>query len=63
MTIPTGHMAEFPVVGMFMVPTPLYVDGSWELYQDFIGAMQSWEYALMRRSGDSTVWMWDMRTG
>jgi division protein 1 len=56
-------MAEFPVVGMFMVPTPLYVDGSWELYQDFIGAMQSWEYALMRRSGDSTVWMWDMRTG
>ncbi|KAH9075679.1 WD40-repeat-containing domain protein [Lactarius deliciosus] len=35
----------------------------WELYQDFIGAVQSWEYALVSGSGDGAVRMWDMRTG
>jgi division protein 1 len=63
MTIPMGHMAGFPVVGMFVVPMPLYMDRSWELYQDFIGAVQLWEYALMSRSGDGVVRMWDMCTG
>ena len=62
-TIPAGHMAGFPVAGTFAVPTPLYADGSWELYQDFIGAVQSWEYALVSGSGDGAVRMWDMRTG
>jgi WD40 repeat protein len=62
-TIPAGHMAGFPVAGTFAVPTPLYADGSWDLYQDFIGAVQSWEYALVSGSGDGAVRMWDMRTG
>ena len=62
-TVPAGHLAGFPVAGAFAVPTPPYADGSWELYQDFIGAVQSWEYALVSGSGDGAVRMWDMRTG
>jgi len=62
-TVPAGHLAAFPVAGTFAVPTPPYADGSWELYQDFIGAVQSWEYALVSGSGDGAVRMWDMRTG
>ncbi|KAH9177091.1 WD40 repeat-like protein [Lactarius sanguifluus] len=68
-TLPAGHMPGFPVAGAaaaagaFAVPTPPYADGSWELYQDFIGAVQSWEYALVSGSGDGAVRMWDMRTG
>ena len=68
-TLPAGYMPGFPVVGAaaaagaFAVPTPPYADGSWELYQDFIGAVQSWEYALVSGSGDGAVRMWDMRTG
>jgi division protein 1 len=64
-----GHLPRFPVAGAtaaagaFAVPTPPYADGSWELYQDFIGAVQSWEYALVSGSGDGAVRMWDMRTG
>ncbi|KAI0318002.1 WD40-repeat-containing domain protein [Amylostereum chailletii] len=59
--------ALFPGVaaaaGSFAVPTPPYADGSWELYQDFIGAVQFWGYALVSGSGDGAVRMWDMRTG
>jgi len=68
-TLPGGQMSGFPAVGAsvvagaFAVPTPPYADGSWELYQDFIGAVQSWEYALVSGSGDGAVRMWDMRTG
>jgi mitochondrial division protein 1 len=45
--------------GTFAVPTPPYADGSWELYQDFIGACQFWGYALVSGSGDGAVRMWD----
>jgi division protein 1 len=62
-TMPVGHLPGFSVAGTFAVPTPPYADGSWELYQDFIGAVQSWEYALVSGSGDGAVRMWDMRTG
>jgi mitochondrial division protein 1 len=62
-TVPAGHLPGFSVAGTFAVPTPPYADGSWELYQDFIGAVQSWEYALVSGSGDGVVRMWDMRTG
>ena len=61
--MPAGHLPGFSVTGTFAVPTPPYADGSWELYQDFIGAVQSWEYALVSGSGDGAVRMWDMRTG
>ena len=47
----------------FAVPTPPFADGSWEMYQDFVGAVQFWGYALVSGSGDGAVRMWDMRTG
>ena len=45
--------------GTFAVPTPPYADGTWELYQDFVGALQFWGYALVSGSGDGAVRMWD----
>ncbi|KAI0666271.1 WD40 repeat-like protein [Trametes maxima] len=60
-----GHM--FPgaaaAAGTFAVPTPPYADGTWEMYQDFVGAVQFWGYGLVSGSGDGAVRMWDMRTG
>lgn len=49
--------------GQFAVPTPPFADGSWEMYQDFVGGVQFWGYALATGSGDGGVRMWDMRTG
>lgn len=43
----------------FAVPTPPYSDGSWDMYQDFVGGLQFWGYALVSGSGDSAVRMWD----
>ncbi|KAI0638999.1 WD40 repeat-like protein [Trametes polyzona] len=60
-----GHL--FPgaaaAAGTFAVPTPPYADGTWEMYQDFVGAVQFWGYGLVSGSGDGAVRMWDMRTG
>lgn len=33
------------------------------MYQDFVGGVQFWGYALASGSGDGGVRMWDMRTG
>lgn len=50
-------------VGTFAVPTPPYEDGSWDMYEDFVGGVQFWGYGLVSGSGDGAVRMWDMRTG
>ncbi|KAI6010176.1 WD40-repeat-containing domain protein [Pisolithus marmoratus] len=45
-------------------PAPLYPGLSAAgMYQDFVGAVQFWGYALVSGSGDGAVRMWDMRTG
>ncbi|RDB28476.1 Mitochondrial division protein 1 [Hypsizygus marmoreus] len=49
--------------GTFGVPTPPYADGSWDMYEDFVGGVQFWGYGLVSGSGDGAVRMWDMRTG
>ncbi|KAH7916494.1 WD40-repeat-containing domain protein [Hygrophoropsis aurantiaca] len=49
--------------GTFAVPTPPAADGSWDMYQDFVGGVQFWGYGLVSGSGDGAVRMWDMRTG
>ncbi|KAK2461724.1 hypothetical protein APHAL10511_006187 [Amanita phalloides] len=47
----------------FAVPMPAYADGSWDMYEDFVGGVQFWGYGLVSGSGDGAVRMWDMRTG
>lgn len=59
-----GHSSSiFPgtaaSIGTFAVPTPPYADGTWEMYQDFVGAVQFWGYALVSGSGDGAVRLWD----
>ncbi|TFK40910.1 WD40 repeat-like protein [Crucibulum laeve] len=57
----------FPVAsaaaGNFAVPMPPYADGSWDMYEDFVGGVQFWGYGMVSGSGDGAVRMWDMRTG
>lgn len=45
--------------GTFGVPTPPYADGTWDLYDDFVGGVQFWGYGLVSGSGDGAVRMWD----
>jgi len=43
----------------FAVPTPPFADGSWDMYQDFVGGVQFWSHGLVSGSGDGSVRMWD----
>lgn len=48
-------------VGPFAVPTPAYADGTWDMYDDFVGGVQFWGYGLVSGSGDGAVRMWDSK--
>lgn len=43
--------------------TTTYADGSWEMYDDFVGGVQFWGYALASGTGDGCVRMWDSECG
>ncbi|KAI5117807.1 hypothetical protein M0805_004567 [Coniferiporia weirii] len=64
---PTSASGYLPgtaaAIGNFAVPMPPRADGSWDMYQDFVGGVQFWGYGLVSGSGDGAVRMWDMRTG
>ena len=49
-------------VGTFSVPSPPYSDGSWDMYEDFVGGVQFWGYGLVSGSGDGAVRMWDSKS-
>ena len=38
-----------------------YADGSWEPYEDFVGGIQFWGYALASGTRDGCVRMWDSK--
>lgn len=48
--------------GHFAVPTPPSADGSWDMYEDFVGGVQFWGYGLVSGSGDGAVRMWDSKS-
>lgn len=54
-----GFGAPSSTTGTFAVPTPPYADGSWGMYEDFVGGVQFWGYGLVSGSGDGAVRMWD----
>ncbi|GAA6012326.1 hypothetical protein JCM10207_002805 [Rhodosporidiobolus poonsookiae] len=54
----------FESPGAMVAPTTAtYADGSWEVYDDFVGSVMFWGYALASGTKDGCVRMWDMRTG
>ncbi|KAG5654284.1 hypothetical protein H0H81_005133 [Sphagnurus paluster] len=57
-----GYGGSSSMIGDFSIPTS-YGDGSWDMYEDFVGGVQFWGYGLVSGSGDGAVRMWDMRTG
>lgn len=57
-TTPTGHDPGI-INGTFSIPTAPFADGSWDMYQDFVGGVQFWGYGLVSGSGDGAVRMWD----
>ena len=53
--------AATAALGEFAVPLPPRADGSWDMYQDFVGGVQFWGHALVSGSGDGVVRMWDSK--
>ena len=50
----------FESPGAMAAPTTAtYADGSWELYDDFVGGVMFWGYALASGTRDGCVRMWD----
>lgn len=40
-------------------PVTSYSDASWDLYEDYVGSLQFWGYALASGTADGCVRMWD----
>lgn len=51
--------AAAAAAGPFSVSMPPYADGSWDIYDDFIGGLQIVYEGLISGSGDGIIRMWD----
>jgi division protein 1 len=61
-SLPPLFAGSASVTGTFAMPTPPHTDGSWDMYQDFVGGVQFWGYGLVSGSADSAVRMWDSKS-
>lgn len=57
----SGSASMSSIVSEVPFQMPPRADGSWDIYQDFVGAVQFWGYGLVSGSGDGAVRLWDSK--
>ena len=57
--VSSAAAALFTPMQHFSLSAPQYADPKWDTYEDFVGGVQFWGYALVSGSGDGAVRMWD----